>query len=59
LLSGSFRIDRSRRAVCAFVNVRYMLWWLVIADNVLPGITRLTQHSVPVVIREATDALDG
>jgi hypothetical protein len=57
-LSRLFRIKISREAVCAKVFF-WHLFSMVVALNVLPGVTLWTIDCVTIVIRVDTDALDG
>jgi hypothetical protein len=40
------------------VHVRDVVSRLVVAHDVLPGVALLAQNGVPIVVREAADALD-
>jgi hypothetical protein len=50
LLSSTPRIDGSRMAVGAFMDIGHMLRRLVVANDMLPGVTLFAQYSVPVIL---------
>jgi hypothetical protein len=57
-LCGTFRVQRSRLAIGAVVN----LWHpptRIIAFDVLPSLTSLTEDRIAIIVLEGTDALDG
>lgn len=54
----TFSVERPWLAICAVVNV-WDLLTMVIAFDMLPCFTSLTENCIPIVILEVADALDG
>ena len=57
-LRGTFRVQRSRLAIGAVVNL-WHLQTMIVAFDVLPSLTSLTEDRIAIIILVGTYALDG